>query len=83
MHKLSQSAAGMPISLDWRQSGVVTSIKDQGSCGACWSFATAAYGESRLILNKTKTLDIDLSEQYLLSCTPDCSCEGGYLEYVF
>jgi C1A family cysteine protease len=51
----------MPISLDWRQSGVVTSIKDQGSCGACWTFATAAYGESRLILNKTKTLDIDLS----------------------
>lgn len=82
-NKLSQQTGGIPSSLDWRQAGIITSIKDQGDCGACWTFATAAYGESRLVKNKTKTLDIDLSEQYLLSCTAECSCDGGYLEYVF
>lgn len=34
---------GNPVSLDWRERGVITSIKQQGSCGACWAFATAAY----------------------------------------
>lgn len=41
--KLEQTP-GMPTSLDWRERGVVTSIKAQGNCGACWTFATNAYG---------------------------------------
>lgn len=27
--------------------------------------------------------DINLSEQYLLECTPDSDCSGGYMEKVF
>ena len=48
-YKLAQSA-GNPTSLDWRTKNVITPVKDQGSCGSCWTFATAAYGESRLIM---------------------------------
>lgn len=57
---------GGPSSLDWRQRGAVTVPKDQGWCGGCWSFATAAYCESSLIINDGYNKDIDLSEQYLL-----------------
>lgn len=76
---MNQNTGAIPSTLDWRDAGVITSIKDQGDCGACWTFATTAYGESRLIINKTHNRDIDLSEQYLLSCTSECSCDGGYL----
>lgn len=58
-----------PSSLDWRDQGIITSVKDQGECGSCWTFATCAYGEARLVQQKRALPNISLSEQYLLTCT--------------
>jgi C1A family cysteine protease len=47
--KLPSGRLGAPSSLDWRDFNIITPIKDQGSCGDCWAFATVAYAESKLI----------------------------------
>ena len=76
---------GNPTSLDWRDKdgqNYVTSVKDQGSCGSCWTFAGAAASESYLIIAGTQDIDIDFSEQYLLECTSESDCNGGYMENV-
>jgi C1A family cysteine protease len=77
----------LPASLDWRNySGYdyVTPVRNQGSCGSCWAFATTAALESNdLIVNGIGALD--LSEQVMVSCGRDGrldagSCNGGYID---
>lgn len=38
----------LPTSFDWRNSNpsVLTSVKDQGRCGSCWTFSAASAIES-------------------------------------
>jgi len=69
----------LAASIDWTTMGAVTPVKDQGSCGGCWSFAAtgALEGASKVAGNSLKSL----SEQQFLDCdTTDSGCGGG-LEY--
>jgi len=65
------------ISVDWRTKGAVTPVKNQGSCGSCWTFSTSGAVEGANFL-KGHGL-VSLSEQYLVSCEPTMKgCNGGW-----
>ncbi|CAL5090223.1 unnamed protein product [Urochloa decumbens] len=70
------SAGAPPASVDWRASGAVTPVKDQGRCGSCWAFSTVAVVESIYQIRTGKL--VSLSEQELVDCdTLDDGCDGG------
>jgi len=69
----------LPHNIDWRNQSAVTSVKDQGTCGSCWSFGAAGAMESQYYI-KTGRL-VDLSEQSLMDCSwndGNLGCDGGY-----
>ena len=75
------SADPLPASFDWRETGKVTSIKNQSSCGACYAFATAADFESKLLIAGGGTYN--LSENNIKECNiSGTSCGGGNYETV-
>ena len=57
----------VPESYDLREQGIITSVKDQGSDGMCWAFATLGAAESHLLKYYETDLDnindMDLSEE--------------------
>jgi hypothetical protein len=67
----------IPLSYDARDDGIVTSPKNQGSCGSCWAFASVGAFESHL-LKEFSFGPTDLSEQEQVSCNLAMSgCCGG------
>uniref|UniRef100_A0A914DP48 Peptidase C1A papain C-terminal domain-containing protein n=1 Tax=Acrobeloides nanus TaxID=290746 RepID=A0A914DP48_9BILA len=82
-----RQATSIPTSFDWRDQSVVTSIKDQGSCGCCWAFASSAIVESQVGIAYGPSQLVDLAEQELVDCENiSFGCNGGYtdkaLQYV-
>ncbi|XP_015892430.2 cysteine protease RD19A [Ziziphus jujuba] len=81
----------LPGDFDWRDHGAVGPVKNQGSCGSCWSFSTTGALEGAHFLATGELAS--LSEQQLVDCDHECDpeekgscdsgCNGGLMNSAF
>merc|ERR1712055_1031570 len=69
----------MASSVDWRDQGYVTAVKDQGQCGSCWSFGAVASIEAAHAEKYGST--VQMSEQQVVDCdNRNSGCNGGWYD---
>lgn len=65
---------------DWRDrhgKNWMTPVKDQLNCGSCWAFAAIGALEAYVNLYYNDTINCNLSEQELISCSTKDGCSEG------
>jgi parallel beta-helix repeat protein len=77
------STMSLPSSFDWRNyqgQDWMTPVKNQGQCGSCWAFSAVGVVEPTYnIYVNDPNLDLDLSEEYIVSdCSDAGNCCGGW-----
>ncbi|XP_031109821.1 cysteine proteinase 3-like isoform X2 [Ipomoea triloba] len=81
---ITRSDVTLPPTKDWRQDGIISPVKSQGGCGACWAFSTTGALEAAYAQASGKP--ISLSEQQLVDCAGafnNYGCQGGLPSYAF
>lgn len=81
---LGDAALKLPSSVDWRQQGAVTRIKDQGKCSGCYGFSSAGAMEGAYAIKTGKLQDFSAAQ--LIDCTGNYGnhgCSGGYMTNCF
>ena len=75
------SDVSAPASWDWRNhngANWLTAVRNQASCGSCWAFAAIGITEAHHnIITSNPNLNLNLSEQELISCSSAGGCNGG------
>ena len=74
-NSINLSLGELPASVDWRTKGVISPVKNQGSCGSCWAHATAETIESFAAIASGTAHT--LSVQQIAACSPNPDQCGG------
>jgi len=74
---MAGTSGSFPPSFDLRLSGYVTSVKDQGACGACWSFSAVASVESNTLIGNGGTNDFSENHLNVRHGFDAAACAGG------
>ncbi|MDY7109553.1 MAG: C1 family peptidase [Planctomycetota bacterium] len=72
---------GLPDAFNWCDFDGCTPVRNQGGCGSCWAFAAVGPVECNILIRDGHS--VDLSEQWLVSCTDAGSCNGGWHSTAF
>lgn len=79
-----EEVANLPSTWDWRSSGKVTPVKDQGQCGSCWAFSAVEAIESAWMI--AGNAEAIMSPQELVDCsssTGNEGCNGGWYFWAY
>ncbi|EAR95556.1 papain family cysteine protease (macronuclear) [Tetrahymena thermophila SB210] len=81
-----RKAVSYPDSVDWRNTGALSPVQDQGWCGSCSAFGTAGVLESFHYLRYNYM--VKFSEQQLLDCARQAGfdthgCNGAFQQDYF
>ncbi|KAI9209176.1 uncharacterized protein BJ171DRAFT_564425 [Polychytrium aggregatum] len=71
-------AAALPTSWDSRSKNWVSSIKDQGQCGSCVAFSSAATVESTFLSKKGSSIDVSEADIFFCLAAGQAQCSTGW-----
>jgi len=83
-HPLLADSAKVPEYIDWRDAKIITEVKNQGSCGSCWTFSTTGCLEAHYAQFTGQLTSF--AEQQLVDCAGDFNnfgCDGGLPSQAF
>lgn len=82
--RVSANFGDEPASIDWREKGAVTPVKNQGQCGSCWAFSSTGALEAAYFTKNNELLSF--SESQLADCSwlyGNQGCNGGLQQNAF
>ncbi|CAB0021060.1 unnamed protein product [Nesidiocoris tenuis] len=82
--KFEATGDKLPDHVDWREKGIVSPVKAQYSCLACWAFAATDALESQYAMKYGK--HVLLSQQQFVDCSRpegNLGCQGGMVDWAY